>query len=208
MQNALFTLPIHLPPAVHQNQPAPSVSRRYGQVRTDAVLEALVLEGYTVVSAAAHRGKSCKFGKHQLTLRHVEASGSGYAPQIVVVNSHDGSTAYRLYIGLSDSSTGLDLIVGAAWGKLRVRHTSRVALEVVAATRQLTAESPKLEAVVQRMRARMLSPDEQLALASRALLLRFREDRCPVQASDLLCGVGEPLHSRPVWDVFQTLRIG
>lgn len=193
---------LELPDVVQTNHHAPHLSSRYGHINSADVLNALKLEGYAVTTVGTPKSKSI-FGKHVMHLEHQQARGSGFTPQIVIVNSHDGSTAYRLHIALLEHNTGQTLIVGSEWGRLRVMHTKKVVLEVVNATKMLAAESPKLAAVVEAMKNRMLSLEYQRWYAELALRARFSDDKRPISEDELLFSSGESLCPRSVWDTFQ-----
>ena len=203
LQTPLFpvTQPLNLPEAVLSEYHAPHLSSRYGHIRSANVIEALTLEDYSITKIGTTRGS--KFGKHVMTLEHGQANGQGYTPQIVIVNSHDGSSAYRLHVGLFEHKTGLCLIVGTEWGKLRVQHTKGVVTEVVNATRQLAQESPKLNLVIQAMRNHILTLEQQREYAELALRARYKDDLCPISSDELLWSNSHSLAPRSIWEVFQ-----
>ncbi len=193
---------LKLPDVVQNSHHAPHLSSRYGHINSADVLNALKLEGYAVTTVGTPKSKSI-FGKHVMQLEHQQARGSGFTPQVVIVNSHDGSTAYRLHIALLEHHSGQTVIVGSEWGRLRVMHTKKVVLEVVQATKLLAAESPKLALVVEAMKNRMLSVEYQRWYAELALRARFSDDKRPIGEDELLFSSGESLCPKSVWDTFQ-----
>ncbi len=180
-----------LPSAVFAESPAPRVSSRYGFVSTFEVLAGLERAGFSVVKAAQHRvrrGSSPDHARHVLRLRHASAKLElgEYVPEVVILNSHDGSSAYQISIGLFRLVCLNGLVVGSPWGGIRVRHTKFQVDAVVAASLELVEAAPKARGVVAALQAVQLEPEERQAFAEAASALRWDTDAPAVAPQVLL----------------------
>jgi hypothetical protein len=96
--------------------------------------------------------------------------------ELVFLNSHDGTSAYHLRMGLFRVVCTNGLIVSrGAFPAYCVSHRENIVDEVIAGALKVAERFESLAAQVERMEQRRLLKDEQLTLAERALALRFPE---------------------------------
>ncbi len=90
------------------------------------------------------------------------------------LNSHDGTSAYQLRVGLYRAvcTNGLVVSVGA-FPSFRVAHRGDVVANVVQAALEIGERFAVLASSVERLEGRRLDHLEQLDFATRALALRF-----------------------------------
>ena len=96
-------------------------------------------------------------------------------PEIVLINSHDGTSAYHLSLGLYRVVCMNGLVVKSAGIQdIRVRHSGRESLiqEVIEGSYRIIDEAPKALAQVEQWQHLQLSLPEQEVLAEAALELR------------------------------------
>lgn len=97
-------------------------------------------------------------------------------PEVVFLNSHDGTSAYQLRMGLFRAVCTNGLIVShGAFPGLCVSHRGNVVDEVIAGALELSERFETLAAQVERMEQRALPKDAQIAFAEHALALRYSE---------------------------------
>ena len=97
--------------------------------------------------------------------------------EILFLNSHDGTSAYQLRVGLFRVICTNGLVVSAGvFPVWRVMHRGDVAADVVAAALQISERFEVLAAAVERMERTPLDRLEQLDFAAEALALRFPKD--------------------------------
>ena len=80
-----------------------SRSQRYSYIPTSAVLSKLRAEGFQPFMACQTRVRHDdrrEFTKHMLRLRHENQITGSEAFEIVLVNSHDGSSSYQMLAGM------------------------------------------------------------------------------------------------------------
>jgi hypothetical protein len=109
-------------------------------------------------------------------------------PEIVFLNSHDGTSAYQLRVGLFRVACTNGLIVSMgvfpAW---RVKHRSDVIRDVVCAALRISERFETLAASVERMERTVLDQEQRLEFAAEALALRLpKELHAGIEPSQVL----------------------
>lgn len=159
-----------------------SRSERYTHLPTTAVIEALATVGFhpyeareSFTSDLGRRG----FTKHLIRFRTEEMAKAvgDVVPEVITINAHDGSAAYRFLAGMWRlvCENGL-MVAQSVLAELRVTHKGDVVAASVEATLKIAGE---LRPVMERVRAWQgteLSGRRQVAFAERARALRFGEE--------------------------------
>lgn len=165
-------------PAVFAHSAHERMSAKYTFVPSERVLSGLMQAGFVPVEARqTHtRRTSPLHARHVVRLRRrfetVQLRDS--VPEVVFLNSHDGTSAYQLRVGIFRVVCTNGLIVSrGAFPGVCVPHRGNVVDEVIAGALQIAERFDELAAQVERMEARQLLMDEQIAFAERALVLRF-----------------------------------
>ena len=116
-------------------------------------------------------------------------------PELVLLNAHDGRSAYQLRVGLYRPicTNGLMVALGEL-AAVHVAHRGDVVESVVTQALQLAEQFGLIAEHVQAMESRLLRTDEREEFATRALALRFDAQRAhaigvgqvlqPVRAED------------------------
>jgi Domain of unknown function (DUF932) len=177
-------------PSVYATQPSARVSERYGFIPTTAVVHALEREGFIAVQARAARvsAERTAFARHLIRFRHrdhLETRVGDWLPEVVVVNSHDGSSSYQIMAGVYRLVCSNGLVVGNSFAEVRVRHTKNAPDEIVDASFRVIHALPAINESVQAMRAVHLELQQRAVFASEALRLRYPE-QAPIRAIQLL----------------------
>jgi len=113
-----------------------SRSDRYGHIPTHHVISALRKEGFVPMFAAeraARKEDKLGYTKHMIRFTHAEDQGNGKrARQVVLVNSHDGSSSYHLMAGIIEMLCLNGCIVADADAKaVKVPHKGDVVRMVI-----------------------------------------------------------------------------
>jgi hypothetical protein len=155
-------------------------SSSYTFISTARVLDALSLAGFLPVDARQPaRAKSPVHARHLIRLRrrYETIRLRDAIPEILFLNSHDGTSAYQLRVGLFRVVCTNGLVVSAGVFPLwRVMHRGDVVADVVAAALQISERFEVLAARVDRMERTPLDRLQQLDFAAEALALRFPKD--------------------------------
>jgi hypothetical protein len=182
----------HQAPAVFAVSAHGTMSARYTFIPTERVLTGLMQAGFVPVDARqAHtRSASPLHARHIVRLRRrfetVQLKDS--VPEVVFLNSHDGTSAYQLRVGIFRVVCTNGLIVSrGALPSHCVMHRGNVVDDVVSGALHMAERFGTLAQQVERMEARGLFKEEQLAFAERALALRFQDpSQCGLVPSQLL----------------------
>lgn len=177
-------------PSVLAEEAHESRGERYAFIPTIHVLEGLRKEGFQPFEV---RQTKCRdegkrdFTKHLIRLRHADAiTSQGEVPEIVLLNSHDGTSSYQLLAGLFRFVCSNGLIAGDICNDIRVRHSGRVVDDVIEGSYRVLDNIRLVQDRVEQYRAIDLAPEEQNAFAQSAALLRWDEDKVPVDAERIL----------------------
>ena len=172
----------HTAPAVFAPSAHERLTAAYTFVPTERVLEALAQAGFFPVEARQARTRTASplHARHLIRLRRrLETVALKEAvPELLLLNSHDGTSAYQLRVGLYRAvcTNGLVVSVGVmpAW---RVLHRGDVVDEVVRGALEMSERFGVLATQVERMERTILDEGQRLAFATEALALRFPNDR-------------------------------
>lgn len=157
-----------------------SRSARYAYIPTSDVITGLRNEGFIPTWAGQSRcrdeGKT-DYTKHMLRFRKADAVATkgGLFPEIVLVNSHDGTSAYQLFSGLFRMVCTNGLMTGKTYESLRVPHTGDVVGRVIEGSFTVIDDANRAVNAAQEMGGVMLSQGEQSAFATAVHALRFEE---------------------------------
>jgi hypothetical protein len=184
--------------AVRQRAPAvfaPSaherMSSKYTFIPTERVLSGLMSAGFVPVDARQTCARtSPEHARHVVRLRRrfetIQLKDS--IPEVVFLNSHDGTSGYQLRMGIFRVVCTNGLIVSrGAFPGYCVSHRGNVVDEVIARALDISERFEGLALQVDRMEQRALLPAEQVSFAERALMLRYPEPaESGMQPSQLL----------------------
>lgn len=169
-------------PAVFAPNAHARLTAAYTFVPTGRVLEALAEAGFFPVEARQARTRTASplHARHLIRLRRrLEVVALREAvPELLLLNSHDGTSAYQLRVGLYRAvcTNGLVASVGVmpAW---RVMHRGDVVDEVVRGALEMSERFGVLATQVERMERTILDERQRFAFATEAIALRFPNDR-------------------------------
>jgi hypothetical protein len=200
-------------PAVFAQAAHECTTARYTFIPTERVLCGLKDAGFIPVQA--NQAKS-RLPGHEHHARHVVRLRRRFetielkdsVPEIVFLNSHDGSSAYQLRLGIFRAICTNGLIVSrAALAACYVAHRGDIVEEVVAAALRLTEHFDELAASIDHMERRVLEPAEQVRFAERALALRYPDVASSgMQSSQLLTCRREEDDGADLWRVYNRVQ--
>lgn len=203
----------HSAPAVFAQQAAACTGPRYVFISTRDIVDALGEAGFVPTLAVQTRSRSTERAGHALHMLRFQPvvqslSLEDVLGEIVLVNSHDGRSAYELRAGLFRPvcTNGLLTAIGD-FGLVHVSHRGNVVANVVEAARRISGEFARVGEAVEAMRATVLSGARQLDFARDALALRYPgQEAPPVQPSQWLerrrlADVGDD-----VWRTFNAIQ--
>ncbi len=157
-----------------------SRSQRYTYIPTIDILRGLRHEGFEAFMVAQGRSRipgKTEFTKHLIRLRHAaqDIRGRAEAPEIILINSHDGASAYQMIGGLIRFSCLNGLVIGSGLQDIKLPHKGDVSDQVIDGAFRVLEQFEEVDETVSQMKALTLSDGEERALATAAMALRFGE---------------------------------
>lgn len=167
-----------LPPAViHGRREIARTTDKFGFIDTLALLPMLEAAGFEITrsSQVKRRPNSPRdplAAKHLLRLRRkgIAPLVGDTFPEIVLVNAHDGSSAFKLMLGLFRLACANGLIVQSAEfaPPVKLTHTISNAGKVLECMREIQSQAREAGRAILNMQARTLNYDERLRFAEQA----------------------------------------
>lgn len=174
-------------PSIYAESAHESRSERYAYIATKVILDRLRAEGFQPFMASQSRVRNedrREFTKHVLRLRHPSDIDPRESNEIVLVNSHDGSSRFQLIAGMYRLVCQNGLVAGQSIGDVRIAHKGDVALEVVQAAHTILERFRLVDQARDTMRSVELPPGEALAFARAALQLRYDSSLRPAPITE------------------------
>ena len=190
-----------------------SRSRRYTYIPTIDVLRGLRNEGFQPFMVCQTRlrdqGKR-EFTKHMLRLRHVDQITGEKADEIVLLNSHDGTSSYQMLAGTFRFVCQNGMIAGENIADIRAPHKGNVIQNVINGAFDVLDGFDLIREQKDGMRAMTLDRDEQQAFARSALALRYdptdAETPAPITESQLLSARRFEDRRDDLWTAFNRVQ--
>lgn len=196
-------------PSVFGEEKHASRSERYAYIPTITLLESLQREGFQPFFACQTgvRDQSRReHTKHMLRLRRAGQITGQQVPEIILLNSHDGSSSYQMLPGLFRSVCCNGLVCGTSLGEVRVPHKGNVVEKVIEGAYEVLGVFDRVEEKRDAMQSLLLPPPAQQALAKAALTYRFGEEHQPVTESQVLSARRWQDEQNDLWSVFNRLQ--
>jgi hypothetical protein len=194
-------------PSIFAEQPYEKMSDKYSFIPTIQVLDGLRKEGFFPVYAGQSRTRSEEkrgYTKHVVRLRRAadlerSLSVGTQLPEVVLVNSHDGASAYQLMAGIYRLVCSNGMICGDTYDKVSVRHSGDVLDDCIDGCVRVVEDAETALERANSWRDIRLSTLEQSLLARAALGVRYGEDPAPITAEHLLLARRAPDLSDDLW---------
>lgn len=192
-------------PSVMASEAHESRSARYGYCSTKDVLDGLRSNGFqpfqVVQTRCRDEGKK-DFTKHLVRLRHASAVAGSEVPEIVMINSHDGTSSYQLLSGVFRMVCENGLISANLDTNIRVRHNGSVVDNVIEGCTRILDDVQLTMDHVEQFKSINLNYEEQNVFANAALQLKYEDGAAPIRAHDLLDVRRMGDRSNDLWTVF------
>ena len=163
-------------PSIFADAPHESRSERYSYIPTAAVLTELRKEGFQPFMVTQTRvrdeGKR-EHTKHMLRLRHASQINGAEANEIVLLNSHDGTSSYQMLAGMFRFVCSNGLVCGDTVADVRVPHKGDVAGAVIEGAFEVLSGFERVKESRDAMRAITLDEGEAEVFARYALALKY-----------------------------------
>jgi hypothetical protein len=202
-------------PSAYAEKAYSGTSNRYAFFPTDTVVEALRESGWAPVIAQEQKARAedrSGFQKHLIRFHRREELGRAVLHdsriELVLMNSHDGGCAFRLFAGVFRLVCANGLVVSeASFGAISIRHTHRTVEQVVNASQNIARNSDGIGTRIDSFRQRMLSDEERTDFANRALALRYdTAAEAPVRPAFVLEPKRSEDRGNSLWQTFNVIQ--
>ena len=156
-----------------------TLSDKYRLVKTRDIAQKFRDMGFTVdkYQEAKVRNKSKQgFQKHLVSLSNPTLLSSIHSDtklQVLVTNSHDGTNALTLQLGVYRFCCANGLIIGSTFEKVKLRHTGMILEQVEESILRIVSQAKKLDETLTAMKTKVLTREESQAFIERAVKLRY-----------------------------------
>ena len=192
-------------PSVFGEDKHASRSDRYSYIPTITLLENLQCEGFQPFFACQTRVRDLskrEYTKHMLRLRRAGQITGQQVPEIILLNSHDGSSSYQMLPGIFRSVCTNSLVCGQSFGEIRVPHKGNVVEKVIEGAYEVLGVFDRMEEKRDAMQSLLLPSPVQRAFARAALTYRYGEEHQPVTVSQILTPRRYEDRQDDLWSVF------
>ncbi len=163
-------------PSIFAETPHESRSERYSYIPTASVLAELRSAGFLpfmVCQTRVRHEDRREYTKHMLRLRHASQINGDEANEIILLNSHDGTSSYQMLAGMFRFVCHNGLVCGDTLADVRVPHKGNVAQQVIEGAYEVLKGFERVQESRDTMRIITLDEGEQDVLARSALALKY-----------------------------------
>lgn len=197
-------------PSVFADAPHASRSARYTYIPTSQVLDGLRKEGFQPFFVAQGRTRvegKAEYTKHLLRLRHESQIAQKEAHEIILLNSHDGTSSYQMLSGMIRFVCTNGMVCGEQYDDVRIPHKGDVVGRVIEGAYEVLRNAERIDGSVDVMKSLTLSRDEQSIFADAALQLRYDdESAAPIAADRLLTVRRMDDRQNDLWSTFNVVQ--
>jgi len=198
-------------PSIFADAPHGSRSDRYAYIPTATVLTKLRQEGFEpfmVCQTRVRHEDRRDFTKHMIRLRHASQINGDEANEIILLNSHDGTSSYQMLCGMFRFVCHNGLVCGDITADIRVPHKGDVAGQVIEGAYEVLDGFERVQNARDAMRTITLDEGEAEVFANSALALKYDDvaKSAPVTESQLLASRRWDDRKNDLWAVFNRVQ--
>ena len=194
-------------PSIFADAPHESRSQRYAYIPTATVLTELRKEGFEPFMVTQTRvrdeGKR-EHTKHMVRLRHAGQINAAEANEIILLNSHDGTSSYQLLAGMFRFVCKNGLVCGDTVADVRVPHKGDVAGQVIEGAYEVLHGFDRALESREAMQSIALDTGESEVFARAALSLKYDDPDKPAPITETQILMPRRVDDRrpDLWSVF------
>ncbi len=200
-------------PSVFSEDKHDSRSERYTYIPTITLLDKLRHEGFQPFFACQTRVRNpgrVEHTKHMLRLRREGQITGEEVPEIILLNSHDGSSSYQMIPGMFRFVCANGMVCGDTFGQIRVPHKGDVVGQVIEGAYTVLGIFDKVTESREEMKTLQLNAEEKQIFAEAALEYKY-DPKCegkhiPLTSDDVLRVRRHADRSDDLWTTYQRVQ--
>lgn len=198
-------------PSIFSEGKHESRSERYSYIPTNIIYQKLKQEGFEafMVCQTKTRKEGMKeHTKHMMRLRHCSYKAGAEANEIILINSHNGSSSYQMKAGMYRFVCQNGLVIGEDIADIRVPHSGNVTDRVIEGVYEVVNTFDMVNKHKDEMKSLPLTVEHQEYFAEAALSLRFDTENkpSPVTARQILTPRRREDDSNDLWTTFNRVQ--
>lgn len=171
-------------PSIFAAEPHASRSERYTYIPTSEILQSLRKEGFFPFSAAQSRTRDAEkreHTKHMVRLRHASTFGQGIkvgedVNEIILVNSHDGTSSYQMMGGVFRFVCANGMAVGDKQFDYKVHHKGDVNGNIIEGCYEVVKKFDLLDHAKQEMKETNATIEQARSFFKAVAVVKFGEE--------------------------------
>ncbi|BBR61397.1 DUF932 domain-containing protein [Klebsiella sp. WP4-W18-ESBL-05] len=186
-----------------------SRSERYTYIPTINILDRLRGEGFQPYFATQSRTRDIDkrdFTKHLIRLRRHDQLNGKEVPEIILLNSHDGSSSYKMIPGMFRQICTNGLVAWKNFGEISVPHKGDIVGQVIEGAYEVLKTFDNVESSIDMMRGVMLSEREQLILGEAVLEYKYNGEHSPITAQQVIHPRRWEDNHSDLWTIFNRVQ--
>lgn len=200
-------------PSVFSEEKHESRSERYTYIPTITLLDNLRKEGFQPFFACQTRVRNpgkLEHTKHMLRLRRDGQITGDEVPEIILLNSHDGSSSYQMIPGMFRFVCANGMVCGPSFGEIRVPHKGDVVGQVIEGAYDVLGIFDRVTESRDEMKDIRLDLADQLNFAQTALEWKYdpkgEGNHIPLSADDVLQVRRHADRPEDLWTTYQRVQ--
>lgn len=174
-------------PSIFAEEKHASRSARYTYIPTIDVLRGLRKEGFSPFMVCQTRTRDDEkrdHTKHMIRLRHASQIEGKEANEIILLNSHDGSSSYQMLSGVFRFVCSNGMVCGDTLSDIRIRHKGNIVDNVIDGAFRVLDDFELINGQKDGMKLLTLNDGEQAAFARAALSLKYDTELAPAPITE------------------------
>ena len=155
----------------------PKMSPKYKTVQTNIIAKRFKDLGFVVDDVIQRKSRkgNREFAKHMVKLSHPTLLSSKHNDlklQLIVTNSFDGSSTFKMQLGFFRFVCSNGMIVGETLDSFSHKHTGNIIDEIDESIDRIVAEANRLSDMIERMKSTTLSTAQIVSFEQAAMKIR------------------------------------
>lgn len=195
--------------SVNAVMPAPNTSSKYIFIPTREIIDLMGDLGWFPAKVQESYTKKYKgYQKHIVRLRQNNKAfkvGDEF-PELILINSHMGSSIFKIMLGIYRLICGNGLVIGDTFFQFGVRHSGQAAELVAESVKRLTELAPKALEQVDRFKGIELFDYEKMEFAKQVVELVNDGDKYIMKPEEVLQSRRMEDGKSDLWTVFNVAQ--